>query len=65
VLGNIENGGILRGNTQTKLYHGEASFLKLYSNETSRNLGNKKINLVVFAKEKDGACYSIEPLTVR
>lgn len=40
----------MKGKTEVELYKGEASFVKLYARDVSRNYPEGKINLVVYAK---------------
>lgn len=67
----------MKGKTEVEMYHGEASFLKIYPREVSRTYAGGKLNFVVYAKpsllqftnnsstlEKIIDCALIEPLVV-
>ena len=40
----------MKGKTEVEMYHGEASFLKIYPREVSRTYAGGKLNFVVYAK---------------
>ena len=40
----------MKGKTEVELYKGQASFVKLYARDVSRNYPNGKISLVIYAK---------------
>ena len=41
---------VMKGKTEAEMYHGEASFLKVYSREVSRAYPAGKFHFVVYAK---------------
>jgi len=40
----------MKGKTEVEMYHGEASFLKIYSREVSRSYVDGKLNFVIYSK---------------
>lgn len=40
----------MKGKTEVEMYHGEASFLKIYPREISRNYPGGILNFVIYAK---------------
>jgi hypothetical protein len=40
----------MKGKTEIEMYHGEASFLKIYPRDISRNYPSGKIHFVVYSK---------------
>ncbi len=41
----------MKGKTESELYHGQASYTKIYSRDVSRFYPNGKLNIVVYPKE--------------
>lgn len=47
---NEEGEYFMQGKTEVELYHGEASFQKLYPRDVSRQFQNGKIGVVIYPK---------------
>lgn len=47
---NEEGECFMQGKTEVELYHGEASFLKIYPRDVSRQFENGKIDIIIYPK---------------
>lgn len=47
---NEQGESFMQGKTEVELYHGEASFLKIYPRDVSRQFENGKVDIIIYPK---------------
>ena len=47
---NEEGEYFMQGKTEVELYHGQASFLKIYPRDVSRQFENGKVDIIIYPK---------------